>query len=117
MPVGLGFGGGGGSEISSTTGITPVMDVSDFTEMYLTLIVSSVSGTNPTFDLFLQHSADGRIWSVLHDDNKQGVFPRMTGVGTRTIRVTNFAKYIRAKWTIGGTNPLFTVNFETSGRK
>jgi len=118
MGLGMGFGGGGGGGVeSSSTGISPPLDAIDFDEELMTIIVSAVSGTDPKLDVCVQHSADKQNWKNLYGDFLQGIFPRIEAVGNETIRITKFSQYLRVKYSISGTSPSFTVNFEVLGKK
>ena len=95
------------------TGESGSIDVSAFNEVYLTLRNTFVSGTSPTIDLQMEHSPDGTHWKSLCKENNQGLFRRLTSTGSDSITLTDFARFIRAAWTIGGTSPVFT--FELTG--
>jgi len=92
------------------SGITKAFDVSALKVLFLTLVISEVTGTNPTLDLWLEHSADGVNWRNLYDDFKQGAFPRLTATGTRTMQITKFTKFLRASWFMGGSSASFTFD-------
>lgn len=69
------------------------------------VIVTAVSGTNPTLDVLVQDSLDGVNWTTLI------AFTQLTGTGSELKKVANPAKFIRASWTIGGTDtPTFTFS-------
>lgn len=93
---------------SSQTG---AIDVSDSDEMSIYLDVTVVSGTTPTLDVVIQDSPDGSKW---YDKES---FTQATGVTGEAKRITNFGKFVRVKYTIGGTDtPTFTFEVKAVGR-
>jgi len=94
----------------SATGMTPAYDISGFSALDITFIVTEMSGTSPVVDLVLEHSPDKVHWRSLYEDFHQGVFMRKDAVGSETIRICKFSRYIRASWEMGGTSPV--VKFE-----
>ena len=70
------------------------------------LTISDVSGTTPTLVVDLEGSEDGTNWATL----QAGVLPSLTSAGTYANG--NFgiypARYLRLKFTLGGTSPSFT---------
>jgi phage gp36-like protein len=74
----------------------------------LTLNITAVSGTaTPTLAVTLETSDDGTNWVTAVSFNSAAA------VGVVRKRLANGRRYIRAKWTITGTNPSFT--FDLSG--
>ena len=70
------------------------------------LDVTAASGTNETLDVLIQESMDDSTWYTLE------TYTQATGV-TNAIKKTtvDVMRYIRAKWTIGGTDtPTFTFS-------
>lgn len=75
------------------------------------LVVSARSGTNPTLDVTIQHSIDGG--TTWHDLTS---FSQVTATGTSFLDFSEvlastaqvYGDRLRAKWTLGGTNPSFT---------
>jgi phage gp36-like protein len=68
-----------------------------------TLAVSAVSGTSPTLDVIVEASPDQLAWSEV------GRFTQRTTTGTQDITVAGCARYMRARWILGGTaDPTFT---------
>jgi len=94
----------------SATGMTPAYDVSGFSALDITFIVTEMTGTSPVLDLWLEHSPDKVNWNNLYEDFHQGVFVRKDAVGSESIRICKSSRYIRAAWEMGGTNPV--VKFE-----
>jgi hypothetical protein len=76
------------------------------------VVCSARSGTNPTLDVILQHSPDGTNWFDLI------TFTQLTAAGSEykvvseeqgsTVQV--IGDRLRAKYTLGGTNPSFTFS-------
>lgn len=67
------------------------------------LHVTSASGTSPTLDVVIQHSADAMTWVDLV------TFPQVTAAAAERIAVTGTVnRHLRATWTVGGTSPSLT---------
>lgn len=93
---------------SSETG---AIDVSNADEMSIYLDVTVASGTDETLDVTIQDSPDGVKW---YDKES---FTQATGVTGEAKRITNFGKFIRVKYVIGGTDtPTFTFEVLAVGR-
>jgi hypothetical protein len=81
------------------------------------LVVAARSGTNPTLDVTIQHSIDGG--TTWHDLTS---FSQATAAGTSFIDFSEvmgstaqvYGDRLRAKWTLGGTNPSFTFSVAIS---
>lgn len=68
------------------------------------LHVTAKSGTSPTLDGKIQHSADGSTWADLI------TFAQRTAIGAERVEVTGTVnRYLRFIRTIGGTGPSFSV--------
>jgi len=95
-----------GSE--TATGNSASVDNSDSTANGLAayLHVTAASGTTPTLDVKVQHSADDSTWADL------ATFTQVTSAnGYERIAVTGTVnRYIRAQFTLGGTTPDFTFH-------
>jgi hypothetical protein len=71
----------------------------------LTLDVTTVGGTGPTLDVVIETSFDGASnWRSL------GAFAQRTGVGAERKSFPGCDRFIRARWTLGGTTPSFTFS-------
>lgn len=69
------------------------------------LSVSAVTGTAPTLDVIVEHSADDDTWAT------KATFTQQTLVNAERITFTGTVeRYIRISWTIAGTTPSFTFN-------
>jgi len=92
------------------TGSTPSQDCLNFKEVAVELNVTNISGTTPTLDVKIQHSHDNINWSDLFS------FTQVTTVqGIQTKYVPNdtqfgFMRYLRAYYTITGTDPDYTFS-------
>jgi len=93
------------------TGQSGAIDVSGLNEASIFLNVSVVAGTNPTIDVIIEDSPNGTDWYTL------ATFTQKTAAAKDSKRITNFAKFLRANYTIGGTeNPSFTTEILAVGR-
>ncbi len=69
------------------------------------LEVTAVSGTaTPTLTVILETSSDSATWTEL------GRFTAVTAAGRERIVVASALRYVRARWTITGTDPSFTFS-------
>ena len=79
--------------------------VERYAELLAILDVTAVAGTNPTLDVAIQVSADDAVYITVQS------FSQITSTGTVYKALTNFGKWVRLVYTIGGTDsPSFTVN-------
>jgi hypothetical protein len=68
------------------------------------LHITAVSGTTPSMTAIVQHSTNNSTWTTL------GSFSAATAVGSQTLQVSGTVnRYVRASFTISGTNPSFTT--------
>lgn len=70
------------------------------------LHVTTASGTSPTCDTVVEHSTNNSTWSTL------ATFTQATSVTSQRVTVaagTTVHRYLRAKSTLGGTSPNFTI--------
>ena len=83
--------------------------VERYTEAIVVVDVTAVSGTSPTLDITVQTSADNSIWATLT------TFTQITSVSTNIKFISNIGKYVRVKYTIGGSStPTFTMTSKIS---
>jgi|DEB0MinimDraft_3_1074331.scaffolds.fasta_scaffold00311_11 hypothetical protein len=70
------------------------------------LHVTAASGTTPTLDVVVEHSADASTWVTL------ATFAQVAAGGNaERVAVTGTVnRYLRASWTISGTSPSFTFH-------
>jgi len=92
------------------SGYGPPVDVSGCDAAVVTCGVGSVKGTNPTLDVYLQHSSDGLNWKDLFSETWQGLFSRFSAFGVHSIWINRFGRFLRVRWTLGGTDPEFSFN-------
>jgi hypothetical protein len=100
--------------IDTGNGQSNSVDLKDYSVATVVLRVSAASGTNQTLDVWLQHSSDNSTWTDMAEENLQGLFQRTSSAGQQSVTIDEFARYVRAKWVISGTNPSFT--FEIKAR-
>jgi hypothetical protein len=100
----------------SSSGASNPIDVSGYKEVLLTLRVASVSGTDPTLNVSVDHSTDGVHWKSLLSDHRQGQFRIFKDTGSESILITKFSNFIRTSWSIGGTSPVFNFEIDYLGR-
>ena len=71
----------------------------------LKLDVTSAAGTSPTLDVDIECSHDGVNWYT------SGSFAQATAVSNER-QLFMLDRFVRAKWTLGGTSPDFTFSVE-----
>ena len=87
-------------------------NVAGFIEGRFLINVTAVSGTDPTLDCLAQFSWDN---STYYDTDESAT--QITATGEYSIPVTNFGKYLRFDYTIGGTDtPTFTFTVDFVGK-
>lgn len=65
-------------------------------------VTAAPGGVAPTLDVVLEDTLDGATFNVI------GTFAQRTAAGREVINVTTpYSDSIRARWTVGGTNPSF----------
>jgi len=81
-----------------------------FATLRLTLDVILASGTNPTLDVELEHSeTESGPWRSL------GTFAQKTSVSSERKTFAGADRFVRTKFTIGGTSPQFRFNLKGEG--
>ncbi len=86
------------------------IDASEYLESHILLDITAVSGTGPTLDLVIETSPDKVNWFT------HTTFSQKTGTGKDLRTLSNLGKYLRARWTIGGTTPSFTFSVTLIGK-
>jgi hypothetical protein len=81
--------------------VGPQLECERFATLRLKLDVFAASGTLPTLDVVVQHSPDGTTWADL------AAFAQKTGVANEWKVFGPCHRFVRPKWTIGGTSPAF----------
>lgn len=102
------------SAARTTTADGTAFDTSDVDEITAALVVTAVTGTNPTLDVVLQTSADGgaSYYTVT-------AFTQKTAITAAESKVfTGLGSLSRWRWTIGGTaTPTFTFAISATFEK
>jgi hypothetical protein len=98
------------SAARTTTASGTAFDTTAVDSVNATLIVSAVTGTNPTLDVVLETTADGTNYYTA------GTFTQQTTTNAGLARVVgDLGDLSRWKWTIGGTDtPTFTFSIATT---
>jgi len=87
----------------TTHGNTADIDVSNYTVLELEVKVTSIAGTNPALNIYVE----GKFEAT--GDYKPLVQERITSTGAWFFTITKLAfRYIRVRWTVEGVNPSFT---------
>lgn len=91
------------SAARTATGNGTAFEVGDKTTLRCELNVTAVSGTAPTLVAAVETSANGTSgWTEI------AAFSQVTATGTTRKVFTGLDRFVRPKWTIGGTTPSFT---------
>jgi len=79
------------------------IEVGEFATARIFSEVQAVSGTSPTLDIVLEDSPDRTAAFQV------ATLATITTIGNFPITLSegSFGRYLRAKWTIGGTSPVF----------
>lgn len=85
----------------------PITGAGKMAQVLLMVHCTAASGTSPTLDVSLEQSADGTSWAAITGS----AATQLTAAGNRTAGALATANYVRAVWTIGGTDtPTFTFS-------
>lgn len=90
------------SAAQAASGVGASVDLGIQTGLLLDLAVSDASGTDPTLDVAIETSKDGVVWRQLD------AFEQVTAAGPVARAFAGADRYVRARWTLGGTTPSFT---------
>lgn len=90
------------STAQAASGVGASVDLGIQTGLLLDLAVSDVSGTDPTLNVVLETSKDNTTWRQLD------AFEQVTAAGPAARAFAGADRYVRARWTLGGTTPSFT---------
>jgi hypothetical protein len=98
------------SAARTTSTTSTAFDTTNIDSVNATLVITAVSGTNPTLDLILQTTADGTNYYTA------GTFAQQTTTQTGLARVFGpLGDTSRWSWTIGGTaTPTFTFRVNST---
>lgn len=92
------------SAARTSSGEGASVDLGVDTTLLLDLTVTATSGTTPSLLVTLETSAEGSVWRTL------GQFASKTATGRERLRFPGADRYVRARWTLGGTTPSFTFS-------
>lgn len=93
------------SAARTTGGQGDSFDLGEYNNAIIYLDITAAGGTSPTLDVKLQTSHDGQTWF----DLPNGAFSQKTGTGKDVLQVgSNFGRYVRVDFAIGGSSPSFT---------
>jgi len=99
----------------SATGQTSGIDLKDYDGDVVFLLDSAAgTGTSPTLDVTIEDSADDSSFAAITD----AAFTQVTGTASAQKLVVNkdsARRYVRVKYTIGGTTPSFTFSVNAIG--
>lgn len=89
----------------TATGTGDTAEMGETSTMRLKLDVTAASGTLPTLDVIVETSPDGAAnWQTV------ATFAQKTAVSSELNVFPGCDRFVRAKWTIGGTGPSFTFS-------
>jgi hypothetical protein len=90
----------------TVSGQSDALDITQHDEAIAFLDVSAASGTSPDMVVSFEYSPDGVMWF------DSGIaYTAVTAVSRPAIKqLTNFGRWVRAKWVITGTTPSFTFS-------
>jgi len=99
----------------TSTGQTSGIDLKDYDGDVVFLLDSAAgTGTSPTLDVTIEDSADNSSFAAITD----AAFTQVTGTASAQKLVVNkdsARRYVRVKYTIGGTTPSFTFSVNAVG--
>lgn len=96
------------SAARTANGNSGSLDFGWFDEILVYLDITAVAGTSPTLDVKVQTSYNNADWF----DLPGGAFPQKTAAGKDLKQFSNYGRFIRAAWTVGGTTPSFTFRLD-----
>lgn len=73
-------------------------------EAIVYLDITAASGTTPTLNVVIQDTIDGTNWDTVSS------FTQASSTGREVKRISNFSRYMRISYTVGGTTPNFTFS-------
>jgi len=88
----------------TSSGSTGDIDIQHYRNLDILIDVTSVSGTSPTLDVYIEgkFTGSGKYYPVAQQLN-------INTTGSWVLQVRDIPyRYIRVRWVIGGTNPSFT---------
>lgn len=94
---------------------TEPIDVGTYVELLGLIDIIAQSGTNPTLDVLMQYGYKKTNGSFAWIDSGDAFTQITTTLGISKKQFTaNFGKYIRFRFTLAGTSPVYTVSFKLS---
>ena len=101
----------------TATGQTSGIDVRDYDgDLVFILDSAAGGGSSPTLDVTIEDSADNSSFSALSG----AAFTQVTGTAsaqTLEVDANGCKRYVRVKYTIGGSSPTFTFSVNAIGLK
>jgi len=95
----------------TASGNSVAVDVSPFSVLEIEIKVTSVSGTAPTLDVYIE--------GLFENTGDYKILASQTGItatGTWFVTINPCAfRYIRVRWVVGGTSPSFTFRVDVQG--
>ncbi len=99
----------------TATGQTSGIDLQTYDGDVVFLLDSAAgSGTSPTLDVTIEDSADNSSFAAISG----AAFTQVTGTASAqklVVNKDNARRYVRVKYTIGGTSPSFTFSVNAVG--
>jgi len=92
------------NDVITSNGSSEPINVADYSEARLFVIISSVSGVTPSLNVKIQSQEPVSLTWV----DIANMSP-ITTTGAYTIPLSNMGLVIRIAWTVGGTSPSFTA--------
>ena len=91
-------------------------DFAGVREISGTLTVLGASGTSPTLDVKLVDAPENT--DIFFAATPSGGFAQVTSAGSAPVKVylTQFSQYVNFKYTLGGTDPKFSVIIDLIGK-
>jgi hypothetical protein len=86
----------------TATETSEILDLGNRSTLRLDLNVSAVGGSPKTLDVTIEHSKDGTTFTTL------GTFAQKTAISAEHKVFGGADRYVRAVFTVAGTNPSFT---------
>ena len=87
---------------TAATAYSSSFELSEYTEGQIYIDVTTENGTS-TLDIIIQHSPDDSTWYT------HTTITQITATGQYSQAITNIGKYVRIKYTVGGTSYVFSI--------
>lgn len=89
-------------------------DFDGVTDISGTLTILGVEGTSPFLDLKIVDAPENDV--VFMGDTTDGAFAQANSTGNKKVYIRDFSRYVNYAYTLGGTNPKFTVVLDLYGK-